>query len=187
LNDNEVARTILDLPHEIFSHPQLQLAFTFRSLAQRNFDTQKVGSKYNAEISLNFFSQYFKRVKKRDVPFLIACLAHTKFGDVRRAGTRALMRAYPAPPQGVVLREGEDSSSMRAMPVAVFAKLMGCQDESEAMAIADALAVEPYYPRGIPGFDPNVPLGFLVNTSADFDGTPSPVCVENCETHHFVF
>jgi hypothetical protein len=97
------------------------------------------------------------------------------------------MRAYPAPPQGVVLREGEDSSSMRAMPVTVFAKLMGCQDESEAMAIADALAVEPYYPRGIPGFDPNVPLGFLVNTSADFDGTPSPLCVENFETHHFVF
>ncbi|GHJ87686.1 hypothetical protein NliqN6_4088 [Naganishia liquefaciens] len=169
LNDNEVARTILDLPNEIFGHPHLQLVFTFRSLAQRNFDTQKVGSKYNAEISLNFFSQYFKRVKKRDVPFLIACLAQTKFGDVRRAGIRALMRAYPAPPQGVVLRPDEDPLSMRAMPVAVFAKLMGCQDEAEAMAIADALGVEPYFPRGIPGLDPNVPLGFLVNTSADFD------------------
>ena len=59
---------------------------------------------------------------------------------------------------------------MRAMPVAVFAKLMGCQDEAEAMAVADALAVEPYFPRDIPGLDPNVPLGFLVNTSADFDG-----------------
>lgn len=86
------------------------------------------------------------------------------------------MRAYPAPPQGVVLRPEEDPASMRAMPVAVFAKLMGCQDDSEAMAIADALAVEPYYPRGIPDMDPNSPLGFLVNTSADFDGMPELAC-----------
>jgi hypothetical protein len=170
LNDNEVARTILDLPDEIFNHPHLQLAFTFRSLAQRNFDTQKVGSKYNADISLNFFSRFFKRVKGRDVPFLIACLAHNKFGDVRRAGIRALMRAYPAPPQGVILKNGEDPSSMRAMPMGVFVKLLACRDEREAMTIADSLAVEPYFPRGIDGLDPNVPLGFLINTSADFDG-----------------
>lgn len=52
----------------------------------------------------------------------------------------------------------------------VFVKLMGCRDEGEAMGIADALAVEPYYPRGIDGLDPNIPLGFLINTSADFDG-----------------
>ncbi|KAI5453242.1 actin cytoskeleton and mitosis protein [Naganishia albida] len=169
LNDNEVARTILDLPDEIFTHPHLQLAFTFRSLAQRNFDTQKVGSKYNAEISLNFFSRFFKRVKQREVPFLIACLAHNKFGDVRRAGIRALMRAYPAPPKSVILKNGEDPSSMRAMPMALFVKLLACRDEREAMTIADSLAVEPYFPRGIDGLDPNVPLGFLINTSADFD------------------
>lgn len=186
LNDNEVARTILDLPNEIFSHPHLQLAFTFRSLAQRNFDTQKVGSKYNAEISLNFFSRFFKRVKKRDVPFLIACLAHNKFGDVRRAGIRALMRAYPAPPQSVVLKSGEDPSSMRAMPMGVFVKLMDCRDEGEAMAVADALAVEPYFPRGIDGLDPNLPLGFLINTSADFDGmSNSPLNILAQAPMHF--
>jgi hypothetical protein len=76
---------------------------------------------------------------------------------------------------------------MRAMPVTVFAKLMGCQDDTEAMAIADALAVEPYYPRGIPGFDPNVALGFLVNTSADFDGMALLVTRERVrETHCFL-
>lgn len=80
------------------------------------------------------------------------------------------MRAYPAPPQSVILRSGEDPSSMRAMPMGVFVKLMDCRDEREAMTIADALAVEPYFPRGIDGLDPNVPLGFLINTSADFDG-----------------
>ncbi|KAJ9107946.1 hypothetical protein QFC19_002689 [Naganishia cerealis] len=170
LNDNEVARTILDLPQDIFSHPHLQLAFTFRALAQRNFDSQKVGSKYNAEISLNFFSRFFKRAKRPDVPFLMACLAHEKFGDVRRAGLRALMRAYPAPPQGVVLRNGDDPANARIIPMSVFMKLLQCETEAEAMGIADALGVEPYYPRGIDGLNPAEPLGFLVNTSADFDG-----------------
>ncbi|KAJ9121664.1 hypothetical protein QFC22_002284 [Naganishia vaughanmartiniae] len=169
LNDNEVARTILDLPQDIFNHSYLQLAFTFRALAQRNFDSQKVGSKYNAEISLNFFTRFFKRAKKSDVPFLMACLAHNKFGDIRRAGVRALMRAYPAPPQGVVLRNGDDPANARVIPTGVFMKLLQCETEAEAMGIADALGVEPYYPRGIDGLDPSEPLGFLVNTSADFD------------------
>lgn len=170
MNDNEVARTILDLPQDVFNHPYLQLAFTFRALAQRNFDSQKVGSKYNAEISLNFFTRFFKRAKKSDVPFLMACLAHNKFGDIRRAGVRALMRAYPAPPQGVVLRNGDDPANARVIPTGVFMKLLQCETEAEAMGIADALGVEPYYPRGIDGLDPSQPLGFLVNTSADFDG-----------------
>ncbi|KAJ9102466.1 hypothetical protein QFC21_002866 [Naganishia friedmannii] len=169
LNDNEVARTILDLPQDVFNHPYLQLAFTFRALAQRNFDSQKVGSKYNAEISLNFFTRFFKRAKKSDVPFLMACLAHNKFGDIRRAGVRALMRAYPAPPQGLVLRNGDDPANARVIPTGVFMKLLQCETEAEAMAIADALGVEPYYPRGIDGLDPSETLGFLVNTSADFD------------------
>jgi hypothetical protein len=167
MHDQEVARSILSLPSSVFNHPSLQLAFSFRTLAQRNFDSQKVGSKSNAEISLNHFTRYFKLLGSGDIPVLVACLAHHKLSEIRRAGVRALMRSYarvqPAHLDSVkVMRT-------RCMTLETFRGMMGCIDDAEAVRLADTLGIqsvgEELSQRG-----EILPMGYLISAGADFNG-----------------
>jgi hypothetical protein len=165
LHDQEVARSILSLPSKIFHHPLVQLAFDLRALAQRNFDTQKVGSKSNAEISLNHFTRYFKRIKSADVPFLVACLAHNKLGEVRRAGTRALMRSYARVQPSAL---GTAGMKTKVMTTGMFKDLMGCTNETEAIGLALVLDITPVWEDGrIEG--EGTPMGFLISAGADYN------------------
>lgn len=166
LHDQEVARSILALPANIFNHPWVQLAFDFRAFAQRNFDTQKVGSKSNAEISLNFFSRFFKLVKQDEVPFLMACLAHNKFGEIRRAGIRALRSAYARVQQSTL---GTSMMKSKIMYIDIFTKLMGCVSEEEAFQLATTMNLDAVWESGDTE-GPGLPLGFLVSAGADFNG-----------------
>ena len=166
LHDQEVARSILALPARIFHHPLVQIAFDLRALAQRNFDTQKVGSKSNAEISLNFFTRYFKRVRRADVPFLMACLAHNKLGEVRRAGVRALMRSYARVQPANI---GTPGMKTKVMTIEVFRDMMGCVDDQEALGLAVTLDVTPVWDDGnVEGH--GLPMGFLISAGADYNG-----------------
>jgi hypothetical protein len=166
LHDQEVARSILALPAHIFNHPLVQIVFDLRALAQRNFDTQKVGSKSNAEISLNFFTRFFKRIRNPDVPFLIACLAHNKLGEVRRAGVRALMRSYARVQPANI---GTSGMKTKVMTIEVFREMMGCVDDDEALGLAVTLDVTPVWEDGrVQG--EGMPMGFLISAGADYNG-----------------
>lgn len=159
LNDVDVARGILDLPLEIFQNPLLQAAFDLRALAQRNFDSQKNGSKFNTEMGLNFASRFFKMVDSDRIPFLLACLAHAKFGDVRRACLRAAIRAFPKVPGGQV-------NSSRVLSAETARKMLGCQSLDEVVITAEILGLEVVFSDD----DDPEPLGVAVNLGSDFKG-----------------
>ncbi len=164
LHDNEVANSVLILPYEIFSHSLVQLAFDFRALAQRNFDSQKVGSKSNSETSLNFYTRFFKLAKRPDVPFLMAALAQHKFAEVRRAAMRALAQSYPktkADDANVVNARGVRVE--RYMPLSTLAELLACESEEEAASVAESLDFELVFPEDGPMQNADMPIGVVVN------------------------
>lgn len=168
INDHEVARGIMDLPSPIFNHPLLQTAFDLRALAQRNFDSQKIGSGYNTEVSQNFFSRFFKVVNNDKVPFLLACLAHAKFGDVRRAALRALTKAYPRLPSG-------DYTSARVLSMDMAIKLLGCQSPDEVITTVETLGLDVIWSD-----DNSEPIGVAVNMGSDFKGEPFSSAFVTC-------
>jgi hypothetical protein len=169
------------LPYDIFSHPLVQLAFDFRALAQRNFDTQKVGSKSNSEISLNFYSRFFKLAKRQDVPFLLACLAQHKFADVRRAAMRALSRSYPrAKADEVIAVDTRGHKVEKYMSLDMLAKLLGCQSEEEAAAVADSLDFTLVFPEEGSTHTADVPIGVVINVIERGNGQSEAVRRLSC-------
>ncbi len=165
LHDNEVASSILLLPAPSFNHPLVQLAFDFRALAQRNFDIQKVGSKSNTEIALNWYTRFFKLAKKSSVPFLMACLAHHKVREIRRAALRALQRSYPRGRD-----DGRTVAAERYLALDALAQLLGCESAGEAAAAAAGIGFQLVYADDAGEEAGGEPIGALINTHEKFNG-----------------
>lgn len=100
-------------------------------------------------------------IKKGEVPFLMACLAHNKLVEVRRAGLRSMMRAFPK----VATAESGDRGK-RAIPLEMIAPMMGCVDEDEVIELATALKMEVVVV--IEG-TAEERLGLVIGGTADFD------------------
>lgn len=151
--DPETARATSVLPHAVFSQPILKLAFDLHALVQRNFDSQKAASRGNIQVAQNFASRFFKMVRSRRVPFVMACLLESRFADVRRAGLRALHQSYP---------KSDDPS--KRMSINALLRMFGCVNEDEVVEMVEAVEMEVVY-------EDEGPAGVLINRSAPYNGT----------------
>ncbi|EJT51638.1 hypothetical protein A1Q1_07050 [Trichosporon asahii var. asahii CBS 2479] len=95
LANKSVSIPTAELPAVILDHPIVQLAWQIRQAAQRNFDSQKEGSKLNSEYGANLITRFIRLLKQPNVPFLLSCLVEVRLREMRRSAIRALTRTYP--------------------------------------------------------------------------------------------
>lgn len=179
LNLKSIAISTSELPLPIFSHPLVTLAFQIRQAAQRNFDSQKEGSKQNAELGMNLVTRVVKLLRRPDCPFLLSCMVEIRLREVRRSALRALCQLYlPLRSSPLVMRDGEVVEK-RMFGLKAFEVLMGCdpaemeesawddvdvaQDKDEGVRIAKRFGLEPFPTDG-------EAEGILVHKAVPFDG-----------------
>ena len=122
LRDPDIIWSTELLPPDVFNAPIFQTALTLHALAQRS-NLQR-----GERASLNAFSRFFKFLADPAVPYLFGCILSTHFGEIRKNALDALRKSYV--PQH------------SSFPARTLAKVLGCDDEEEVIAICDALGVE---------------------------------------------
>lgn len=122
LRDPDIIWSTELLPPDVFNAPVFQTALTLHALAQRS-NLQR-----GERASLNAFSRFFKFLADPAVPYLFGCILSTHFGEIRKNAIEALRKSYV--PQH------------SSFPARTLAKVLGCDDEEEVIAICDALGVE---------------------------------------------
>ena len=140
LANKSISIPTAELPELILDHPLIRLAFKFRRAAQRNFDSQKEGSKLNAEFGLNAITEYTRLLRRPDVPFLIASLAEVRLREMRRSALRALTRTYPRLREGHAIRLDDAGQVVERRMVLIqdLVQILGCErQEQEASAWDD--------------------------------------------------
>ncbi|KAL7423449.1 actin cytoskeleton and mitosis protein [Cryptotrichosporon argae] len=170
-----------ELPAAILDHPLVRLAWALRAAAQRNFDSQKEGSKLNAELGLNMVARYVRLLRGARVPFLFACLAEVRLREMRRSALRALTRTYPRLKADPIRRnERGDVVERRMVLLPTLARLLGCEQqedvepawddvepvstrpEDEAAAVARRFGLEVYE-------DETGPAGAMIHLGAPYN------------------
>lgn len=176
------ATACAEVPAVILDHPNVQIAWKLRRTAQRNFDSQKEGSKQNAELGSNLITAYIRLLKRGSVPYLLSCLVEVRLREVRRSAMRALHQSYRRPVNELVRRnDAGEIVERRMVLLGTLSRLLGCQEqeeepsawedvddsskdpEMEAVEIAKRFGVEMYEEDG-------QPIGALLNKGASFDG-----------------
>lgn len=182
LTQKAVAISTAEVPSIILDHPNVQLAWQIRRAAQRNFDSQKEGSKQNAELGANIITSYVKLLRQGNLPYLLACLAEVRLREIRRSALRAMGRAYPRLRSEPIRRNEEGQIVERRMVlISTLAKVLGCEEqedeesawddvedlgitgEEESVAIARKFGLEVFEDGGRP-------VGVIINLGAYFDG-----------------
>ncbi|KAI5476293.1 nuclear export factor [Pseudohyphozyma bogoriensis] len=121
LRDPDIIWSTELLPPAVFNHPLFQTALSLHALAQRS------NIERGERASLNAFSRFFKLLAKPEVPYLFGCILATHFNEIRRNALDALKKTYI---------KGHSPLSARNL-----AKILGCDDEEEVLAICDALGI----------------------------------------------
>jgi len=183
LSQKSVSIPTAELPSVILDQPIVQIAWKLRNAAQRNYDTQKEGSKGNAERGINFIARYVQLLKASDVPFLLACIGEIRLREMRRSALRALTKTYNSLKGKPPIRTNETGEVVerRMMLLSTLHRVIGCdeqeQEESawddvfpignsqdeEAIKVAERFDLEVYE-------DETGPVGVLLNASASFNG-----------------
>lgn len=190
LTQRGTATACAEVPAAILDHPNVKLAWKIRRTAQRNFDSQKEGSKQNAEFGSNLITAYTRLLKSSQVPYLLSCLAEVRLREMRRSALRALQQTYTRP-RGDLVRRGDNGEvqSMQMIPIELLAKLLGCEEQEtepsgsedveyierdpavEAADIARRFGLEVHSQDGRP-------LGVILHKGVPFDGESCYVCLE---------
>ncbi|KAL3425874.1 80 kD MCM3-associated protein (GANP/Nin1/mts3/eIF-3 p25 family protein) [Phlyctema vagabunda] len=77
------------------SSEEIKLAVQLVELLQNTWDTRGPLKPHSAsEVALNSFSRFFTIVSDRSTSYIMACLAETKFNEVRKAALKTILSAY---------------------------------------------------------------------------------------------
>ena len=182
LANKSVSIPCAELPPVILDHPLVKLAWQIRKAAQRNFDSQKEGSKLNAELGANLITSFVRLLRQERVPYLMACLVEIRLRDMRRSALRALMRAYPRLRSDAIrLNEAGEVVERKMLLFSALDKILGCEEQEmeeaayddvdglskrpvdEAVSIVTKSEIHVYE-------DKFGPAGAMVNLGAPFNG-----------------
>ena len=182
LADKSVAIPTSELPSCIIDHPLLQLAWEIRRTAQRNFDSQKEGSKANAELGANMINVFVRLLRQPKVPYLLSCLVEIRLRDIRRSALRALTRTYPRlRTEPIRYNDQGEVVERKMMLIRTLENLLGCEEQEneetayddvepvsrsqadEAVNVVSAFELE-LFPRV------GEAMGSLINLGAAFNG-----------------
>jgi len=182
LTSKSVSIPTAELPTIILDHPLVKLAWSLRQAAQRNFDSQKEGSKLNAELGMNAINRYLRILRDGNLPFLFACLVEIRLREMRRSALRAMTRTYPRlKGEPVRLNEMGEVVERKMVLVETLAGLLGCEEqeedesawddvpngdrrrETEVVRIARKFDLEVYE-------DETGPVGVVINLASPFNG-----------------
>lgn len=170
-----------ELPSAILDDPLVKIAFELHRAAQRNFDSQKEGSKFNAELGMNMITRFLKLLKQPNVPFLFSALVEVRLREMRRSALRALKINYLPLKSDPVLYGQNGQKEYRMVLLEQLNKFLGCEEqetdepafddvdpvprtrEQEACDIARRFGVEIYEEGG-------APVGVLINRGTAFNG-----------------
>ncbi|CAK9782810.1 hypothetical protein CC85DRAFT_312724 [Cutaneotrichosporon oleaginosum] len=184
LASKSVSIPISELPQVILDHPLVQLAWKIRQAAQRNFDSQKEGSKLNAELGANLITRYIRLIKQDHVPYLMSCLAEVRLRDMRRSAIRALVRTYPGLKNDEPIRRDQSGAILERKMVLMptLDRLLGAEEQEtletawddiepvsrhpddEAIAVVQRFNIRVYQEMG----DPR-PMGALINLRSPYN------------------
>lgn len=127
LTSKSISIPTSELPASILSHPLVKIAWEIRRCAQRNFDSQKEGSKHNAELGMNNIRRFIKLLSSPKVPYLLACLVEIRLREMRRSALRAMTRAYPRlRTEPIRMNEKGQVVERRMVLVETLNKILGC-------------------------------------------------------------
>jgi hypothetical protein len=182
LTNKSVSIPISELPSRILDHPLVKIAWSLRQAAQRNFDSQKEGSKLNAELGMNFINRYIRVLRDGNLPFLFACLVEVRLREMRRSILRAMCRSYPRLKTDPVRFNEEGEVVERKMVlVGTLVDVLGCDEQeedegawddvglgdrkrdTEVVEIAKRFDLEVYE-------DVTGPVGVMINLASPFNG-----------------
>jgi hypothetical protein len=182
LTNKSVSIPTSELPTVILDHPLVKLAWVLRQASQRNFDSQKEGSKLNAELGMNAINRYIRVMKAGNLPFLFAALVEIRLREMRRSALRAMCRAYPRL-RGDPLRVNERGEVVerRMVRIETLVEILGCEEqeedegawddvhsgnrtrEHEVVQIARKFELEVFE-------DETGPVGVIINIGSPFNG-----------------
>ncbi|WVQ74756.1 hypothetical protein IAR50_004361 [Cryptococcus sp. DSM 104548] len=138
LTSKSVSIPTAELPAVILNHPLVKLAWDIRRSAQRNFDSQKEGSKLNAELGANLITRFNKLLKQSKVPYLLGCLVEIRLREMRRSALRSLVRSYPRlRTEPVRINEAGDIVERKMILLSTLNKLLGCEPQDETPSAWD--------------------------------------------------
>ena len=180
LRDKFTAISASQLPSSVFNDPIVKIAFELRKAAQCNFDSQKEGSKDNAELGLNAIKRYTHLLRQPNVPFLLSCLAEIRLRELRRSVLRALRGVYLTVKDPIVVRDGTIVEK-RMMKVDELVEILGCEvQEEEPSAFDDIKPMTRDQVSEVKSIVESLgftfvvkdgqPLGALINRGADYKG-----------------
>lgn len=190
LASKSVSIPISELPQVILDHPLVQLAWQIRQAAQRNFDSQKEGSKLNAELGANLITRYIRLVKQDHMPYLMSCLAEVRLRDMRRSAVRALTRTYPRLKTEPIRRDEHGEIVERKMVlIPTLDRLLGAEEQEtqetawddvepvsrnpddEAVAVVQRFNIAVYEEMG----HNSLPMGAMINLGSPYNGESIPI------------
>ncbi|WVR07384.1 hypothetical protein IAU60_004425 [Kwoniella sp. DSM 27419] len=132
LTSKSVSIPTSELPSFILDHPLVKLAWELRRAAQRNFDSQKEGSKSNAELGMNLVNRFVRLLKQQKVPYLLSCLLEIRLREMRRSAVRALTRIYPRlRAEPIRVNEMGEVVERRMILIKTLDKILGCEEQEE--------------------------------------------------------
>ncbi|OCF38763.1 hypothetical protein I317_07444 [Kwoniella heveanensis CBS 569] len=181
LTSKSVSIPTSELPSFILDHPLVKLAWELRRAAQRNFDSQKEGSKGNAELGMNLINRFVKLLKNQRVPYLLSCLLEIRLREMRRSAIRALTRTYPRLRQDPIrVNEVGEVVERRMVLIKTLDKILGCEEQEQEESAwddidpvsnsADQEAVDISRKFGLEVYhDVNGPVGVLINLGAPYN------------------
>ncbi|WWD18937.1 hypothetical protein CI109_103393 [Kwoniella shandongensis] len=181
LTQKAVSILTAELPSSILDHPLIKLAWDLRCAAQRNFDSQKEGSKLNAELGANIISRFVKLLKGRRVPYLMSCLVEIRLREMRRSALRALVRTYPRlRAEPIRVNEQGEVVERRMVLIKTLNTILGCEEQEREDSAWDDIVpisnspdletVEIVKRFGLEVYeDMSGPVGVLLNLSAPFN------------------
>ncbi|ODO06556.1 hypothetical protein I350_03911 [Cryptococcus amylolentus CBS 6273] len=138
LTSKSVSIPTAELPTIILDHPLVKLAWDIRRSAQRNFDSQKEGSKLNAELGANLITRFIKLLKQAKVPYLLGCLVEIRLREIRRSALRSLVRSYPRlRTEPVRTNESGEIVERKMILLSTLNHLLGCEPQDETPSAWD--------------------------------------------------
>ncbi|KAK4046688.1 actin cytoskeleton and mitosis protein [Microbotryomycetes sp. JL201] len=121
LRDPDIIWSCESLPDAVFDNPLFQRSLQLHRLAQR------ANMSRGERASLNAYARFFKLVASPQTPFLFGCILSTHFSDIRINALEAMRSAYL-----------QQHSLLTAKTIA---RVLGCDDEAEALSICDDLSI----------------------------------------------
>lgn len=138
LTSKSISIPTSELPSSILSHPLVKIAWEIRRSAQRNFDSQKEGSKHNAELGMNNIRRFIKLLSSPKVPYLLACLVEIRLREMRRSALRAMTRAYPRlKTEPIRVNEKGEVVERRMVLIETLNKILGCLTPDSTLSAWD--------------------------------------------------